>query len=401
MKPLQGIRVADFGRFIAGPACGMLLGDFGAEVIRIENPRGAEDRILWNLTDDGNGASFIHLARNKRCLAYRPKSEAGAKITEKIVEWADIIIANLPEAGLAAIGIDWPRVQAINPKCILVTNTAFGTNGPLGNQVGFDGVAQAMSGAMYMTGEENTPTRAFVPYVDYFSAASATVGALCALIARDGLSGKGGTGKGQRVQTSLLHSAVFMNTPVLAEQAVLGTERKASLNRSQHSGPSDVFQTRDGWLLLQSLGDPQFGRLAELIGQADLIQDERFANDVSRGNNGAELSQMVATWMASRTTAEAQAALAEIRVPTGRVLSPQEALEDAHIRAVDILKDTLFPGVETPIPMATTPALLSDTPATVRQRAPLLAEHNQEVLSDLGFDAATVAQFKEKGAFDG
>ena len=191
---LDGIKVLDFGRYIAGPFCGALLGDYGAEVIRIERVDGSEDRFVTPVTDNEEGAMFLQLNRNKLGFTVNPTKEEGREIVERLVKKADVVIANLPENTLHSMGLDYERLKKINPAIVLTSNTAFGTTGPYAEKVGFDGVAQAMSGAMDMTGDPDLPSKAYSPYVDFCSASLAAYGTLLALMERQK------TGKGQRVQ---------------------------------------------------------------------------------------------------------------------------------------------------------------------------------------------------------
>ena len=179
---LHGYRVLDFGRYIAGPFCGTLLGDYGAEVIRVERVKGSEDRYLQPVTDKGEGSMFLQLNRNKLGFTLNPTKPEGKSIVEKLVKTADIVIANLPDSTLKAMHLDYESLEKVNPKIILTSNTAFGTTGPYSDRVGFDGVAQAMSGAMNMTGDPDIPLKAFSPYVDFCTASLAAYGTLLAIL---------------------------------------------------------------------------------------------------------------------------------------------------------------------------------------------------------------------------
>src|SRR5262249_41894268 len=181
---LEGIRVLDFGRYIAGPFCGTMLGDLGAEVIRIEKREGSEDRWVTPVAEGGEGAMFLQMGRNKLGMTLDPMKPAGREIVRKLVAVSDVVIANLPYADLERMGIDYESLAAVNPRIILATNSTFGSEGPYAKRVGFDTIGQAMSGAMYLTGDGNVPTRANAPYVDFGSALLATIALLAALIDR-------------------------------------------------------------------------------------------------------------------------------------------------------------------------------------------------------------------------
>ena len=181
---LKGIRVLDFGRYIAGPYCGTLLGDMGAEVIRIEKVDGSEDRFLSPISDKGDGGLFMQLARNKKCLTLNPMKPEGREIVKKLVKTADVVIANLPPDTLQAMGLDYESLKATKPDIILTTVSAFGRGGPYANRVGFDGLGQAMSGAMYMSGTPDQPVKAYPPYIDFGTASLSAFGTMAALFER-------------------------------------------------------------------------------------------------------------------------------------------------------------------------------------------------------------------------
>ena len=214
----------------------------------------------------------------------------------------------------------------------MVTIAAFGDTGPEADRVGFDGVAQALCGAMHLSGFPGAPMKAYVPYVDYGTALSAALGTLAALMARTQ------TGRGQEVKASLLGTALCFAGSPLAEQAVLSRDRVATGNRGQLYGPADALPTRDGWVLVQVLGRSLFERWARLMGETAWLEDPRFTTDEGRGDHGEALSARMAAWCAERTTAEALAALAEARIPAGPVLSPRACLEHPQVRALGALR---------------------------------------------------------------
>jgi crotonobetainyl-CoA:carnitine CoA-transferase CaiB-like acyl-CoA transferase len=193
------------------------------------------------------------------------------------------------------------------------------------------------------------------------------------------------TGRGQKVEGALLRTAVAYNNPTLVEQQVIEPNRVATLNRGQTSAPSDVFRTRDGWIIAYAIGNPMFARWAKLMGEEHWLTDARFADDRVRGDHGELISKRMGEWTAERTTAEALAALDAARIPAGPLYSPQEALHDAHIRAAGLLQDTDYPGLPRLAPLAPMPVDLSETPGRFRHRAPTLGEHTDEILTELGY----------------
>jgi crotonobetainyl-CoA:carnitine CoA-transferase CaiB-like acyl-CoA transferase len=388
---LSGIRVLDFGRYIAGPYCAALLAEHGAEVIRIEKREGSEDRFQAPVTATGDGALFMQMNRNKRGMTLDPMRPEGREVVARLVKTADVVVANLPPQTLAAMGLDYASLTAIKPDIILTTVSAYGRGGPYSERVGFDGVGQVMSGAVYMTGEQDQPYRAQVPWVDFGTALHCAFGTMAALMNRKA------TGKGQMVEGALLATAVTLGNALLIEQAVKKPDRVPTGNRGQTSAPVDIFRTRDGWILVQVIGDPLFRRWAKLMGEDHWLNDPRFKDDISRGDNGAVVSERMGRWCAQYTTAEALEILGKAKLPAGPVLKPQQTLDDPHIQAMGFFQPTEFPGMAKPAPVAKAPVWLSATPGSIRHRAPVLGEHTDEILAELGYDRAAIAALREKG----
>ncbi len=388
---LAGIRVLDFGRYIAGPYCAALLADLGADVIRVERIGGGEDRWVAPVGDDGVGAMYLVMNRNKRAMTLDPACPEGREIVRKLVATADVVVANLPPEVLRSLALDLDSLRRVKPDIILTTVTAFGAGGPWSHKHGFDGIGQVMSGAAYLTGTPEQPLRAAVAWVDFGTASVSAFGTLAALMARTK------TGRGQRVEAALLRTAVAFNNPALVEQQVVQPNRVATVNRGQTSAPSDLFRTRDGWIIAYAIGGPMFARWARLMGEEHWLTDPRFKDDLARGDNGEAISKRMSEWTAERTTAEALAALEHAKVPAGPLYSPQQALEDGHIRAAGLLADTDYPGLPRPAPLAPTPVDLSDTPGRFRHRAPTLGEHTEAILAELGYGDPDIAGLRARG----
>lgn len=386
---LSGIRVLDFGRYIAGPYCATLLGEYGADVIRIEKRTGGEDRYIAPIAASGEGGMFMQINRNKRSLTLDPLTPEGRDVVAKLVGSADIVVANLPEPALKQMGLDYETLKAIKPDIILVTSSAFGSSGPLAKNVGFDGVAQAMSGVVYMTGQPDEPYRAAVNWVDFGTALHCALGAMAALMAR------GQTGQGQVVTGSLLATAVSFNNGALIEQAVAAPNRVPTGNRGQTAAPVDIYRTQDGWILVQVVGKPLFDRIAKLIGEPDWLVDPRFADDELRGQHGELISARVAQWCAERTLDQAFQQLGDAKIPCGPVLSPQQALKHPQIAASQLLNPLAFPGMPHTAPITRGAFTLSETEKIPLQRAPLLGEHTDEILTQLGYKAGEIAALKK------
>lgn len=388
MGVLDGTRVVDFGRYIAGPYCGALLADLGAEVIRVERIDGGEDRWITPVTLDGVGAMYLQCNRGKRGMTLDLAKPEGREVAARLIRSADVVLANLPAETLRAMGLDYKTVRALKSDIILTTVNAWASGGEWSHRVGFDGLAQAVSGNVYLSGPPGQPSRAAVPYVDFSTATIAALSTVAALLHRRL------TGEGQRIEAALLRTAVTWHSPTLIEQAMLGVDRVSTHNRAQTSGPSDLYRTRDGWVMCLVIGSYQFRRWAQMIGRPDLVDDERFKDDLRRGDNGEALSAYMGAWCADRTTEECLAEMDRNKVPGGPVLSPQQLLDLPHVRQVGILQDVEYPTAATPAPLAGFPAVLSASPGTIQSRAPELGEHTEEILGELGYDTAAVARLR-------
>jgi crotonobetainyl-CoA:carnitine CoA-transferase CaiB-like acyl-CoA transferase len=367
----------------------MLLADMGADVVRVDRRQGSEDRYVAPVSDTGDGTLFLTLNRNKRSLTLDTSKPDSAEIIRRLAAHADVIVANLPIDVLKKMGLDYETLRSIKPDIILARVSTFGPDGPYARRVGFDTVAQAMSGAMSLTGFPGVPVRATVPFADYGTALHTAFGVMVALYHR------AQTGHGQLVDGSLLATSITFMQSLLAERSVLDIERQQQGNAGYHAAPADTFRTLDGWIVVSVIGHEMFARWARAVGREDLLADSRFADDLGRADHREVINDAMEAWLASRTTAQAIADLESARIPAGPVLCPGQVLDDPQVKARELLKYVEYPGAPKPVPVANTAVRLSETPGCIRHRAPMLGEHTDEVLGELGYTKLEIEALRQ------
>lgn len=387
---LRDITVVDFSRYIAGPYCAALLSHLGADVIRVEKRGGSEDRHVSPLQEEGEsvGALYQQTGANKRSLTLDLKHELAAPIVAKLVASADVVVANMPPKALKRAGLDYETLCRIKPDIILTTQTGYGHAGPWADRGGFDGVGQAMSGAAYFGGLPGKPIKSAAPYADFGTAlysAFATLGALYE---------KRASGIGQHVQASLLGTALSLFNPLLAEHAVRDIVRTPSGVRGQSTAPSSIFKTSDGNVLIHVVGNGLFKRIAHVLGVPAWADDPRYKNDELRGDASEEICDYVAKWCGERTTEQVLSEMNNAGVPCGPVLPIPEVLGHEQTQAMGFFKDFNVPNVTKGIPIADFPVSMSASDVGHKRRAPLIGEHNDEVLIELGYEREEIEKLR-------
>lgn len=388
---LDGVRILDVTRFVAGPAATVLLSDLGADVIRIENPGGAEDRTTLPFHEGFHGGvGFTQLGRNKRGVSIDLSTDKGKAVFDRLLLTADIVVANLPRRTARSLGLDYERMKAIKHDIIFVHMTTFGNEGPYADRLGFDAIAQVMSGLAAISGDPGKPMKQNSAWVDMSTGFLAAFGAVAALRHRDQ------TGEGQKVETNLLQTALTVGNYFLFDQHFNQSNRVGTGNRAQSGGPADLIQTKDGWVYMVALGDPMFRRFMKMIGREELIADPRFATDELRAENGEALSAAATAWARQYSNAEILPILEANRIPAGPMLTPQQALDDPHVRDQFIV-EVPIDGLSRPAPYIKPPVTFSATPGTIRKGPPRAGEDNDAVLGEAGFSADEIAMLRAEG----
>ena len=390
--PLQSVRVVDLSRYVAGPYCASILADLGAEVIRVEPIGGGEDRDLVPVGGGSGGALFLQANRNKKSIAIDTKSATGRAVLEQLIATADVVVTNMPSKTLARLSLDRASLERIKPDIITANVSAFGTEGRLSERNGFDGVGQAMSGAVYLGGKRKAPARAGCSYVDFGTGLAAAMGVLAALFHRKS------SGVGLDVQASLLATALTFANGWHIEAALRELDRAPFGNLSPNSAPSDIYRTSDGFIVVQVIGAPMFARWAELVGQPELVHDRRLKTDAARGRHGRRISKIMQEWAATRTSADALETLARHGLPAGPVYSPRQLIADELVAETGILQQVVHPGLQRPAPLAGPIVRFGNVDATIRNPAPTAGADTRQVLEHLGLTGQEIAALEEQGA---
>ncbi len=389
-QPLTGVTVLDLTRFIAGPLCCQILGDMGAQVLKVERPGGEDSRKLAPFY---NGASIYTMlySRNKHAATLDTRHPEALGILEELVRKSDIVVENYRPGTLEAMGLPYERLQELHPGIILVSISGFGQDGPLAGRALFDGIAQAASGLMSMTGEPDgrpTLTGAFV--ADYIAGYHGAIGALTALLHHRA------TGEGQRVDVASVDALFTTLGTAPSAWAMLGQKMARNGSRDRLSGPANLFEASDGFLYLHAGTDPLFRRLAAGMGRPELAEDERFATVAQRMANIGQIEGIVADWISRLTVAEAGVVLERAGIPYGKVMGVDEVTDSEQIAAREMMIDVEHPTLGT-LKLPGLPIKLSATPGSVRKPPPLVGEDNDFVYGDfLGLDPEQVQGLRDR-----
>ncbi len=391
--PLEGIKVLDVSRVLAGPFCCMLLGDMGADVVKVERVgRGDDVRSVGDKVG-GESLYYMMMNRNKRGVTLDFRNPRGIELLKSLVSEADILVENFRAGTMERMGCGYDVLREINPRLIMASISGFGQDGPYADYACFDMIAQAMSGLMDLTGEPDRPpvtTGTFL--VDYASGIYAAFGILGALRAREA------TGEGQHVDIALLDTAVSFLITAIPEYLLLDKKMTRRGNRDRYAAPSNLFEAKDGrWVYIASATDSLFPRLLAVIGKTEILQDPRFVTNEARMRNVAASEAVLSDWVSERTADEVVEMVRGAGLPCAKVATIDEVVEDPQVRHREMLVEIEHPTVGR-FPMHGLNVHYSQSRQSIRRPPPLLGQHNQEVYAEwLGLDDDTVAELSESG----
>ncbi|OWQ87560.1 formyl-CoA transferase [Roseateles aquatilis] len=391
LQALQGLRVVEMGQLIAGPFAGKTLGDFGADVIKIEAPGSGDPLRNWRMLQDGTSVWWQVQSRNKRSIALDLRQHEGQDIARRLIGEADVLIENFRPGTLEGWGMSYEELAAANPGLIMLRISGYGQTGPYRDLPGFGVIGEAMGGLRHLTGEaDRVPVRCGISIGDTLAALHGTIGVLTALYHR-----KVNGGRGQVIDVALSEAVLNVMESLIPEYSAFGAVRGPAGSALPGIAPSNAYRCTDGVVLVAGNGDSIFKRLMQVIGRDDLGADEALGNNAGRVARVEEIDAAVGAWTATRSVDEALARLAEASVPAGRVYTAKDIVEDPHFRARDmILRQETRDGHALQVP-GIVPKLLG-TPGAVRRSAPRLGDDTDEVLRELGLDADAVAALRAR-----
>nr|WP_295826245.1 CaiB/BaiF CoA-transferase family protein [uncultured Azospirillum sp.] len=380
--PLAGIKVVELAHIMAGPVCGLMLADMGADVVKVEKiPGGDDSRRMVPPTINDESAAYMAMNRNKRGIALDLKTDEGKQVLRRLIAGADVVIENYRRGTMEKLGFGYEAMRAINPGIVFCEISGFGRSGPLADHGGFDLIAQGMSGLMSITGEGpgRPPVKVGAPVTDITAGLLGAMGVMAALVERQR------TGEGQRVDTSLFEAGIIHTYWQSAIRFATGISPGPMGSAHPLNGPYQAFPTADGWINIGAANQTNWLRLTEALDARSLQDDPRFADNPGRMRHLAELDELLSATLRRRTTADWLAVLEAAGVPAGPVLSIADMHEHPHTLARDMVVEVEHSRAG-PVKTLGLPIKFSRTPGGVRGPAPAFGEHSRAVLAELGYD---------------
>ncbi|MBR0747818.1 CoA transferase [Bradyrhizobium japonicum] len=392
--PLSGIRVVELGTLIAAPFAARLFAEFGAEVIKIEQPGSGDPLRRWRKLHQGTSLWWYLQSRNKKSIAIDLKSPDGRDVALRLAAQADVVIENFKPGSLEKLGLGWDVLSKLNPDLTLVRISGYGQTGPYRDRSGFGAIGEAMGGLRFTTGDpDSPPARVGISIGDSLASLHGVIGALMSL-----LRVKTGQGRGQVVDVSLYESVFNLMESLVPEYDLMGHVRTRTGGALPGISPSNTYPSSDGrHVVIAGNSDVIFKRLMLVVGRPDLADDPALASNDGRVRSNALLDAAITAWTSQRTMDEILAHLDAADVPAGRIYSVADIVEDPHYAAREMILSTELPGDVT-VKMPGIAPKLSDTPGAVRWPGPTLGQHTDEVLKGLGLQAGDIAQLRRSGA---
>ncbi|MCL5046344.1 MAG: CoA transferase [Actinobacteria bacterium] len=392
-RPLDGIKVLELGSLIAGPFCTRILGEFGAEVIKIEPPKKGDPLRTWSLTTEHGSLWSMVQSRNKKSVTVDLHRPEGQEIVRKLAAQVDVLVENFRPGKLAEWGLGYEQLREVNPRLVMVSISGYGQNGPYYDRVGFGSVGESMGGIRHVTGfSDGPPLRVGISLGDSLASLYAVIGVLLALYHRD----MKGTPEGQYIDVALYEAVFSLMESMLPEYDYSGVIRNRKGNLLLGAAPSNVYETKDGrWLTIGGNADNIFRRLMSAIGRPEVADDPRYANNKLRIKNVSELDEMIGAWVKTKTMDEALDALNQASVPAGPVYNIQDIANDPHYQAREMILT-----VNTPVGPLKMPGIvpkMSATPGKVEWSGPALGANAEEILGKyIGISEEELAELRAK-----
>ena len=394
-RPLDGVRVIEMGSLLAGPFCGQLLADFGAEVIKIEPPGKGDPMREWGRhRKEGRTLWWPIIARNKKSVTLNLREKEGQEFAHKLIAEADVLVENFRPGTMERWGMGYEELSEVNPGLVMVRVSGYGQTGPYRDQAGFGAIGEAMGGIRHVTGfPDQAPPRAGISLGDSLAATFGALGALTALYHREAHGGKG-----QVVDVGIYEAVLALMESTIPEYVLAGQVRGRTGTVLPFVAPSNIYPTKDeDYILIAGNADTVFGRLAEALGHPEWAEDKRYSTHHARGENMEEIDAMISDWTSGRTVDEVLETMREAGVPAGKVFTAKDMLEDPQYSARENVVEVEDPEIG-PFPMQNVVPRLSETPGEVRWTGPSLGEHNEEVYGKvLGLDEKDLGGLRERG----